>query len=194
MIHFALQVLVAELNAYLKRVFSLADSQSIVLLTALTAPDGSAIADTLNKLCLTLVGLEQETALRNSVAGRLQRGSQGLEYLRANPAVRLNLRVVLAANFSDYAEALKFLSASIAFFQRKNVLNPLNAPAMDAQLDKIIIELESVETQEWSYLWGMLGTKCLPAVVYKVRMLTLQEVPDGQALPAISAIGQQASA
>ena len=113
-------------------------------------------------------------------------------YTRTNPAVRLNLRVVLAANFSDYAEGLKFLSAALAFFQRRNVLTPQTSPALDAQLDKVIVELETVETQEWSYLWGMLGTKCLPAVVYKVRMLTLQEVPDGQARPAISATDQQA--
>lgn len=194
MIHLALQALVAELNAYLKRVFGLADSQSIALLTALTSPDGSVNADVLNKLCFTLVGLEQETTLRNGAAGRRQEGSQGPEHLRANPAVRLNLRLVLSANFSDYAEALKFLSAAIAFFQRTNVLTPQNTPTLDAQLDKVIIELETVETQEWSYLWGMLGTKCLPAVVYKVRMLTLQEVPDGQARPAISATGQQTSA
>ena len=193
MIHLALQALVAELNAYLKRVFSLPDSQPLVLLTALTAPDGSANADTLNKLCLTLVGLEQETTMRNGAAVRMQAGSNGLEYTPGNPAVRLNVRVVLAANFSDYPEALKFLSAAIAFFQRKNVLTAQNTPALDARLDKVIIELETVETQEWSYLWGMLGTKCLPAVVYKVRMLTLQEVPDGQARPAISATAQQAT-
>lgn len=193
MIHLALQALVVELNAYLKRVFSLTDSQPIVLLTALTSPDGSANADTLNRLCLTLVGLEQEATLRNGAPSRLQESSQGLEYIRANPAVRLNLRVVLAANFSDYTEALKFLASAIAFFQRKNVLTPQNTPALDAQLDKVIIELETVETQEWSYLWGMLGTKCLPAVVYKVRMLTLREVPDGQARAAIRATDQQAS-
>ena len=73
------------------------------------------------------------------------------------------------------------------------MLTAQNTPALDARLDRVIIELETVETQEWSYLWGMLGTKCLPAVVYKVRMLTLQEVPDGQARPAISATAQQAT-
>lgn len=194
MIHLALKALVVELNAYLKRVFSLTDSQSIVLLSALASPDGTANADTLNKLCITLVGLEQESTMRNGAAGRMQEGGQGLEHTRTNPAVRLNLRVVLAANFSDYAEALKFLSAAIAFFQRKNVLTAQNTPALDAQLDRVIIELATVETQEWSYLWGMLGTKCLPAVMYKVRMLTLQEMPDGQARPAIRGTDQQASA
>ena len=194
MIHLALQALVGELNAYLKRVFSLPDSQSLVLLTALVAPDGSALADTLNKLCLTLVGLEQETTVRNGPTGRVHEGPHGPEHTRANPAVRLNLRVVLAANFGDYAEALKFLSAALAFFQRKNVLTHQNSPGLAPQLDRVIVELETVETQEWSYLWGMLGSKCLPAVLYKVRMLTLQEVPDGQPRPVISATDQRASA
>lgn len=194
MIHFALQALVSELDAYVKRTFDLNDSQPVVLLTALAAPDGSVLADTLNKLCLTLVNLEQETTLRNGATGRTQEVGTGLAYTRANPAIRLNLRVVLAANFSDYTESLKFLSAAISFFQRKNVLTPQNTPALDQQLDKLIVELETVNTQDWSFLWGMLGTKCLPAVVYKVRMLTLQETPDGPAVPAIGAINQQLNA
>lgn len=191
MIHLALQALVVELNAYVKRAFELTDSQPLVLLTSLAALDGSVLTDTLNKLCLTLVNLEQETTLRNGATSRMQDVGNDLAYTYANPAVRLNLRVVLAANFGDYAESLKFLSAAIAFFQRKNVFTPQNTPALDQQIDKLIIELETVNAQEWSFLWGMLGTKCLPAVVYKVRMLTLQETPDGQPVPVISAVGQQ---
>ncbi|WP_167852205.1 DUF4255 domain-containing protein [Hymenobacter elongatus] len=194
MIQYALQALTDELNAYLKQAFDLTDGQSKALLTAYTGPDGSPLPDTLNKLCLTLVNLEQETTLRNGAPGRATAGDTGgVEHTRANPAIRLNLRVLLAANFSDYAEALKFLSAAIAFFQRKNVLTAQNTPTLDRRLDKILLELETVGSQEWSYLWGMLGSKYLPGVVYKVRMLTLQESPGGQALPGIGAIGQQTS-
>jgi hypothetical protein len=193
MIQQALRALTNELNAYLKQVFDLPESQDKVLLTAYTGPDGSALPDTLNKLCLTLLNLEQETTLRNGPAGRFGPGGSGLEHTRANPAIRLNLRVLLAANFTDYAESLKFLAAALAFFQRKNVLTAQNCSTLDRQLDKLLIELENVTIHEWSQIWGMLGSKLLPAAVYKVRMLTLQETPAGPSLPTVGAVGQQPS-
>ncbi|WP_170170341.1 DUF4255 domain-containing protein [Hymenobacter perfusus] len=192
MIQQALQALTDELNAYLKQVFDLTDNQARALLTPYTGPDGNPLPDALNRLCLTLVNLEQETTLRNGAANRTTAGTNGPEYARANPAIRLNLRVLLAANFSDYAEALKFLGAGITFFQRKNVLTPQNTPTLDRRLEKVLVELETVTTHEWSQLWGMLGSKYLPGVLYKVRMLTLQEGPDGPTLPGIGSIDQHA--
>ena len=193
MIHLALQALVVELEAYLKRTFDLVDGPPIVLLTALAAPDGSVLASTRNKLCLTLVSLEQENTVHNGPTGHSIAGSTGAEPTRANPAVRLDLRVVLTANFDDYAESLKFLSAAIACFQRKSVLTPQNSPGLPPQFNKLIVESESPDTQEWSFLWGMLGTKCMPAAAYKIRMLTLQEAPDGQALAVTKSTGPQIS-
>jgi len=190
MIQQALQALTDELNAYLRRVFDPADSQGKVLLSAYTGPDGNHLPDTLNKLCLTLVSLEQETTLRNGGAPRSSSGDNGTETTRQNPSIRLNLRVLLAANFNDYNESLKFLSAAIAFFQRKNVLTAQNTPTLDRRLDKLIVEMETVGTHELSQLWGMLGSKYLPSVVYKIRMLTLQESPGGPGTPGIGAIGQ----
>ena len=193
MIQQALQALADELNAYFKQVFDLPESQPKALVTAFVGPDGNALTDALNKVCLMLVNVEQETTLRNGTAGRptAAAGSGALETTRVNPAIRLNLRVLVAANFQDYAEALKFLSATLTFFQRKNVLTAQNAPALDRQLDKLLLELETLTTHEWSNRWGMLGSKLLPAVVYKVRMLTLQEMAGGQRLPVIGAIDPQ---
>ena len=194
MIQRALQGLADELNAYFKQVFDLPDTQHKALLTAYVGADGSTLTDALNRVCLTLVGVEQETTLRNGAAARpTATGAGGLQVGRANPPVRLNLRVLVAANFSDYAEGLKFLSATLTLFQRKNVLTAQNSPTLDRQLDKLLLELETVSTHEWSNLWGMLGSKLLPAVVYKVRRLTLQEAAGGQALPSVRAIDQHTS-
>ncbi|MCA8829724.1 DUF4255 domain-containing protein [Hymenobacter pini] len=192
MIQQALQALTDELNSYLNQVFHLTDNQDRALLTPYTGPDGNSLPTTLNRLCITLVNLEQETTLRNGPAGRATPGTNGPEYARSNPAIRLNLRVLLAANFSDYSEALKFLGAGLTFFQRKNVLTAQNTPTLDRRLEKVLVELETATTHEWSQLWGMLGSKYLPGVLYKVRMLTLQDDADGATLPGIGAIDQYA--
>lgn len=187
MIQYALQALVDELNAYLRLSFDLPESQNRALLSSYVGPDGTVLTDTLNKLCVTLVNVEPESAVRNAPASRVADG----EFSRLNPAVRLNLKVLLAANFSDYAESLKFLAAGLTLFQKKNVLTAQNAPTLDRRLDRLMLELETTTSQEWSFIWGMLGTKALPAAVYKVRMLTLQDGAAGVGLPVIGGMNQQ---
>ncbi|MCC2545357.1 DUF4255 domain-containing protein [Hymenobacter sp. BT175] len=188
MIQQALQALVDELNAHFRVVFDLNESQGRAMLSAFVGPDGTVLTDTLNKLCVTLINIEPESTVRNAPAGRTT--TEG-EFGRLNPALRLNLKVLLAANFSDYTEALKFLSGTLALFQRKNLLTAQNTPTLDRRVDRLILEMESTTAQEWSFLWGMLGSKYVPSVVYKVRLLTIQEGGVTQSLPVIGSLGQQ---
>ncbi|MCB1830920.1 MAG: DUF4255 domain-containing protein, partial [Gammaproteobacteria bacterium] len=88
---------------------------------------------------------------------------------------RLNLSLMFAANFSggNYPEALKGISATLRFFQMTPVLDHQNTPELDRRIDRLALEIENLDIQQLSNLWGILSTRYLPSVLYKVRMITI---------------------
>ncbi len=100
----------------------------------------------------------------------------------SRPPFYLNLQVMMAANFNgnNYPEALKFISSTIIFFQRHSLFNHQITPELDERIEKLILEVENLTIQDLSNLWGLLGGKYLPSVLYKVRVVAFdtEEVVD----------------
>jgi hypothetical protein len=94
-----------------------------------------------------------------------------------NAPVYLNLLVMFAANFGgrNYAEALKFLSGTIGFFQARPAFDPQSSPGLDPRIDKLTLEIENLNTADLSNLWGIFGGKYLPSILYRMRMVTIDE-------------------
>ena len=162
----ALSFLTTELNEYLTTALQLLEPKALLL--APVNLDGSPATDLLDKVIVTLLNLEPEVTVRNLTPGQAHMGE-----LRPNSALKLNLRVLFAAHFSDYAESLKFLELILAFFQEHNLFTSHSAPQLAKGID-LVVELESTTYQEWGFLWGMMGTKAMPGAIYKVRMMTTQ--------------------
>ncbi len=175
MIDFALTFLRDELSSYLTSLYKLPDK---AILASPAAQGGAPQPE--NTISITLVNIEPEATVRNMAADRMQ----GTEFQKLNPALKLNLKVLFATNFTDYAESLKFLSATLAFFQGRNVFTPQNSPRLKF-LDRLLLELEPTTYQEWSFISGMLGIKHTPSAVYKVRLLTIQEGTVQHRLPVV---------
>ena len=165
MIDLALAFLRDELNSYLSELYQLPDK---VLLAAPAPQGGAPLSD--NVVFLTLVNIEPETTVRNLPANRLHNE----EFQQLNPALNLNLKVLFSTHFTDYTESLKFLASTLAFFQGRSVFTAQNSPRLK-QFERLVVEIETTSYQEWSFLSGMLGTKHTPGVVYKVRMVTIQD-------------------
>lgn len=168
LVYHSLYCLANELDTYLKTAFNLPPSDTIVVLSGHVSVDGSPITSIINKVSVTLVNLTPEATLRN-LQPNLSGGAP-----RLNPALRLNLEVLFAANFVAYEESLKFISSTLTFFQGHAVFNAQNSPTLPLGINQLVVELEATSYQQWSYLWGMLGTKAMPGVIYKVRMLAIQ--------------------
>lgn len=170
MIHAAIHHLAYQLNAYLRRTNNLVED--IVVVSSLTEPDGSIAAHVNNKLVMLLTNIEKDTVPQaknirlDGIDGRILMTSQTLY---------LNLYVMLAANFSstNYAEALKFISRATGFFQLQPVFDQKNSPDMDSRIEKLVLNLENLNVQDMSNLWGLLGGKYLPSVYYRVRMIAM---------------------
>jgi hypothetical protein len=169
-IYQALSFLKNQLNSYLK--FQLGDEYAdTAFISNPVGQDGSAAADTGDRILLTLTNVEEERI------GKIQsppfKSINGQE-VRVNPDIKLNLYILFIANRNKYEESLKFISHVITFFQGKNVFTTQNSPELDPQISKIIAELSTVSYEQLNNLWGAIGAKYMPSVLYKIRMLTVQ--------------------
>lgn len=162
MIYLAINHIAFELNQFLRR-SSLA-GEDIVVLANPVEPDGRADQLTANKVVLFLAGIERDT-----VPGR----AGDSHALARNAPTFLNLYLMVAANFTgrSYPESLKHLSRVIAFFQQHPVFDRNSSPAMDAGIDKLILDMENLDRRELNNIWGMFGGKYMPSVLYRVRMV-----------------------
>lgn len=170
MIDVAISHVAAQLNQSLRSRFGVAED--LVAISSLLEQDGSVVPEVTNKVVAFLVNVERET-LPYRVGGHSGPGRSVV----TNAPVYLNLLVMFAANFGgrNYAEALKFLSATIGFFQARPAFDPQSSPGLDPRIDKLTLEIENLNTADLSNLWGILGGKYLPSILYRMRMVTIDE-------------------
>ena len=92
------------------------------------------------------------------------------------PPQYVTLYVLVLANFYDaaYAEGLGVLSMAIRFFQQNPSFTPSSLPGLPPGVDRLTWEMVSLDALGLNYLMGLAGVKYLPAVYYKVRLLTFQ--------------------
>ena len=166
MIYAALTAVTDKINMYFSNRFSFNEEK--VVLSNIVTQDGSIAIQETDKIIVTLVNLEKEKI-------NLAAGKSSNSY--SNRPINLNIFILFSAYFSEqnYPEALKFLSAVVAFFQSNPVLTHENTPELDERIHKLSLEIENVDMQTLSHLWGVLGGKHLPSVFYKIRMVTFDD-------------------
>lgn len=163
----------SQLNQFLKNNFEL--NEDIVVVSNLVDVDGSMESQTNNRLAVFITNIEKDTMPTRPNA---QHRVQGDRDVVSSKPIFLNLYLMVAANFtgSNYPEGLKFISSTIGYFQQTPVFNQQNSPELDPGIDKIILDIENVKSNEHSNLWSMSGSKYLPSILYKVRMVVIDSL------------------
>jgi hypothetical protein len=116
-----------------------------------------------NKVIVSVANLEREAGTERT---NTPRGG-------GPPPLDFNLYILVAANFDNYAAALKFLSASVVFFQSRPVMTPATSPGFPAGIDRLTIEFVNLSLQDLSNLWTVRGSLYLPSFLLKLRTITL---------------------
>ena len=172
MIDLTVKHIAFELNLHLKRKFDI--DEDIVVISSVVEQDGSAGSHVNNKVVASLVHIQKD-----SVPHRAQHSS-GLtgtsrSVVHAPPAY-FNVYVMFSANFSgsNYEEGLKFISSSISYFQSMPIFDRSNSPDIPDGIDKLILDIENLSVNDLSSLWGVMGGRYLPSIVYRVRMVTFE--------------------
>jgi hypothetical protein len=143
---------------------------------------GSGVArEVLN---VQIVNIKEEKTLKN--LPNFRRDEVAEKALYENPPEFLNFLILVVATPINYAGALLLLSRAVRFFQLTNAFTeasvapasittnaPINALDRLAQF-KLIFDLYSPSMEEVNHMWGTLGGKQYPFVLYMMRMLDLK--------------------
>jgi len=172
MINESLQFIADELNKYLTlKLGPSGDPPRLVTGNISRVFDPEAGTGLNNKAILSLVNVEedrvakqQENFVKTDISTRYK-----------SPQLYLNLYILIAVNRTLYSDSLTWLNYILQFFQYQNVFTPISHPALDSRIQKLIVDLYSLNFEQVNHLWSTLGGKYLPSVLYKVRQITVDE-------------------
>jgi hypothetical protein len=175
MIDQALDFLQSQLNIYLHTKLNPPPAgDAIVLLNISQLQEGAGGGGNGNQQLnayMTLVNVEEDRVSKSPE--NFIRKENGVVY--KNPVTYLNLYVLFSVNLGVYEEALRRLSFIIQFFQQQNVFDPISSPSLDPKIVKLIVDMYSMNFEQLNHLWGILGGKYLPSVLYKIRRIGIDE-------------------
>lgn len=175
MIFDALKLIQVSLQNYVREVEQPLDlNQDIVVLDNISMAEemGGARSGLNERIVMSLVNIQEETTLKNSAHYRIANGRTVYQ----NPPVNLNLFVLFSILHTEhYDTALKRLARVIEFFQWKTELSFTTTPGVPgiSRDVRILPDLYSLNFDQLNQLWGTLGGKQIPFVMYRVRLVTL---------------------
>lgn len=167
MIHTVLGVLKSRLNEY----FTIKTGLDGDIVKFIDSGNNDPISFTNNAVTPFLINISEDRVFRepNQYAGITRNGIRTQLY----PEVRIELLVLFISKFSDYSQALNFISYVIKYFQANKVFDQHNAPDLaNDGIEKLVLELVSLPLEEQNQVWHSLNTSYLPSVLYKIRVLT----------------------
>jgi len=189
MISKALQFTNDILDQFLRNRFSLDESK--VVLNTLIEANGSIPQKNQNKVIISLINIEKETS--RPFFNRNQKLDNG-NYADIYQSERYNLDVLISSNFDDYTEALKFLNASILFFQINPAIDASSFSNMPTGINRLELDIEKISYHQMHSLWTAMGAKYQPSVIYKMRLIALQGNDVDGFVPAVSQLSNMATA
>jgi hypothetical protein len=184
MISHALTIISNELQAHLEAAYTMPANQVQLGNMAEGFSNGGGTGVDRDRLVLSMVNMKEEKTLKN--VPHYVRNDVQLKASFENPPVFVNFIILVTATHGVYSNALLMVSRAIRFFQSKNVFTQdnvspaaiaLNQPANPLdRLDtfKLIFDLYSPNMEEVNHMWGTLGGKQYPFVLYCMRMLDLK--------------------
>lgn len=182
MLDVALQFLTNELNTYL---LTRTGSDAVKAQLSAIVDDSGKYAFEKETLCASVINIEEERTLRTQLPqAKYIDGKHSI----LEPELKINLHLLFAANFKFYDQALKYISYVLTFFQSHSYFNSGTYPALDPRIAKLIVELQSLNYEQLNQVWAFVGGKQLPSVIYKVRMVLIQDTVQSNVQPPINVI------
>jgi Pvc16 N-terminal domain len=170
-----LTFLLSEVNRYLTSRLGPATADRVVLGNIARLADnegnnnnnagGSGLA------MLTLVNIEEDKVSRTPENFRRDDG----RIVYRNPKINLNLYVLFSGYATVYSTALEIVSYIIQCFQYQRTFKPSIYPALDSRIEQLSLDLFTLNFEQINHLWSTIGGKYFPSVLYKVRLITIED-------------------
>jgi hypothetical protein len=120
-----------------------------------------------------LINIEEDRVLRS--ADLYARQAEDGTHQRVQPDIRLILYVLFVARFKQYESAWEHLSKIIEHLQTVRVFDHENAPELPARVEKLVLELVTLNFAEQNEVWNALRTTHHPSILYRVKLLALRD-------------------
>jgi hypothetical protein len=148
---------------------------------AYVSDNGATLAiDEAERIYMSLVNVEEEASLRNLSAVR-QTDIRPLAYV--NPPIHINLYLLFTASHKVYSIAIRNLQLVLLFFQGNRSFSiartPVGAtgvfatPGEEENRISINLDLMSLTFEQVNHLWGSLGGKQMPFLLFKARQVEI---------------------
>jgi hypothetical protein len=197
MIDSAIALLQTELENYL----SLKDKTASVVVDNIGMLETSNGDKLSNHIVITVVNLEEESTLKNQPA---RRNNPPASTIYQNPPIYLNLYVLFTSNYwgDQYIYALQRISYVVQFLQSKNSFSSaatvntsiMQSESITSNADpdllrlRFTMELYTLTFEQLNHLWGSLGGRQIPFVMYKLRLVAITERNTVRTSPVIEEI------
>jgi len=130
------------------------------------------------KVVLSLLKIEEETTMKNTPHFEVKDNKTAYK----NQPVNLNLYLLISANCDTYDKSLRSISKIIEYFQGKKVFtstntvyNRNNIAFEELNYFRFNLELFSPSFEEQNHIWGTLGGRQLPSVIYKIQLVQIDK-------------------
>jgi len=177
-----------ELNQYICRQQGLSPDDEKVFLSYVVDQDGSIATTEQNIVLVTMVDLSPDPLAYSQKVHPNKMG--GVTETIDHSALHLNLKVLFSAYFKGERakDALNYLTLIIQFFQNTPVFTKTQYPGLPEGLKKLEFVLEPLDLQTQSHMWGVLGAKYMPSVLYKMKMVAFYDQEPAVFTPVITAV------
>ena len=174
MIDKSLTFITKLLNRQMKLTYGFDDDR--VVPSSLINPDGSVTSNIENKVIVSVINLEHETAMEPD-CGTTQ-------LMIREPMVKLRRQYISICicwfqqnyNSGNYLEAHKMLSTVISVLQGKSIFHKARLSRNGPFPGKTALrKCFNLPINELSHIWSAIGAKYVPSIIYKVRMMAIQD-------------------
>jgi hypothetical protein len=169
MIDLALKFLQEQLTAHIN---AQPDLEDVDLKLSNLVNETGSIAFGENSLAMTVICLNDDPLTKSQLTGYAQLGKRPSQLLQE---MNLSLHLLLAANFKDYSRAWKALYHIFAYFKAHPIFTPSEFPTLSPSIGKMAVEQEILGYEQLNHVWSIVGGKQLPSIMFRVRVLLLQE-------------------
>ncbi|HEY7809694.1 MAG TPA: Pvc16 family protein [Allosphingosinicella sp.] len=145
--------------------------------------DGTTTAGLANKIVLALVSLQAQPTSSAFSQTRLEASGY---FAVGRPRVILDGYLLVAPNFTgqNYLSGLGMLSQVVSYLQEVPVLTSEEVPELPKDCPRIAIEFVSLDFAQANNLMMIVGIKCFPFLLYRLRGLDL----DGAAISGVAPV------
>jgi len=147
-------------------------TESIVTFGSVSQLNDSGSESLKNNIVMGLVNIEEDRISRQP-----DNYARNPNLVYQKSPVYLNLYILFVANFdaTNYESSLNYITWIVKFFQAQNVFNHTNTPRLPAGIEELIFDMKTLSFQDLNNLWAVLGSKYMPSVLYKVRLVSVND-------------------